>query len=91
MASFYFATGGGNWNECGAPTDYNSQSAIDEANGKCTLSATQYNIGNKRVYGTKPWLSPVSVCEWASTACHDDDADDSKKGTISQIEFEENG
>ena len=89
MASFYFATGGGSWVECNAPTDYNSQLAIDEANTKCTLSATPYNIGKKRVYGTKPWLSPVSVCEWASTACHDDD--DSKKGTISQIEFEENG
>ena len=88
MASFYFATGGGDWDECNAPKD-NSQSAIDEANENCTLSATQYNIGKKRVYGTKPWLSPVPVCEWASTACHD--TSNSKKGTISQIEFEDNG
>jgi hypothetical protein len=88
MASFYFATGGGNWDECNAPKD-NSQAAIDDANEKCNLSATQYSNGKNRVYGTKAWLSPVSVCEWASTACHD--ADNSKKGTISQIEFESNG
>ena len=89
MASFYFATGGGDWDQCNAPKD-NSQAAIDEANDKCTLSATQYNSGKKHVYGTKAWLSPVSVCEWASTACHDD-TDNSKKDTISQIEFESNG
>lgn len=32
----------------------------------------------------------MSVCEWASTACHNDN-NSSKKGTISQIEFESNG
>ncbi|KAL7451305.1 hypothetical protein ACHAWC_003131 [Mediolabrus comicus] len=90
MAAFYFATGGGdNWKECNAPKD-NSQAAIDAANEKCSLEATQYKIGKlERVYGTKAWLSPVPVCEWASLACHD--TDDSRKGTISQIEFESNG
>jgi hypothetical protein len=90
MAAFYFATGGGdNWKECNAPMD-NSQAAIDAANEKCSLEATQYKIGKlERVYGTKAWLSPDPVCEWASVACHD--TDDSRKGTISQIEFESNG
>ena len=90
MAAFYFATGGGdNWTECNAPMD-NSQTAIDAANEKCSLEATQYKIGKlERVYGTKAWLSPVPVCEWASLACHN--TDDSRTGTISQIEFESNG
>lgn len=90
MAAFYFATGGGdNWKECNAPKD-NSQTAIDAANEKCSLEATQYKIGKlERVYGTKAWLSPVPVCEWASVACHN--TDDARTGTISQIEFESNG
>jgi hypothetical protein len=87
MSAFYFATGGGNWKECNAPTG-SSQSEIDAANRKCTIVATKYPVKPVRSLGTDAWLTPTSVCSWGGLACH---GDEKRKGTLDQIDIENNG
>eukprot|EP00985_Skeletonema_marinoi_P015703 scaffold8179_cov126-Skeletonema_marinoi.AAC.4 len=85
MAAFYFATGGGSWKECIAPTD-TSPAAIAAANQNCSIEATKYPIGDRK-YGTDAWLTPKPICDWAGLVCH---IDDERKGTLDQIDFEGN-
>ncbi len=85
MAAFYFATGGDNWKECSAPTD-SSPAAIAEANENCNIEATKYPMGDRK-YGTDAWLTPKPICDWAGLVCHEDDE---MKGTLDQIDFEDN-
>jgi Leucine-rich repeat (LRR) protein len=87
LASFYFATGGGNWKECNAPEDL-SPAAIAAANKKCTIEATKYPIKPDRKYGTDAWLTPKPICDWAGLVCYNDDTD--RRGTLDQIDFEDN-
>lgn len=86
MAAFYFATGGGTWKECNAPTG-SSQAAIDAANQKCTIEATKYPIKPDRELGTDAWLTPKPICNWAGLVCHNDD---NRRGTLDQIDIENN-
>lgn len=86
MAAFYFATGGGTWTECNAPTG-SSQSAIDAANQKCTIVATKYPVKPDRTPGTDAWLTSVPVCRWGGLTCH---SDDRRGGTLDQIDIEKN-
>lgn len=85
MAAFYFATGGDNWKECIAPAD-SSPAAIADANQNCSIEATKYPMGDRK-YGTDAWLTPTSICDWAGLVCH---SDDERKGTLDQIDFEDN-
>ncbi|KAL7493875.1 hypothetical protein ACHAWT_007573 [Skeletonema menzelii] len=85
MAAFYFATGGDNWKECIAPTD-SSPAAIADATKNCSIGATKYPMGDRK-YGTDAWLTPTPICHWAGLVCHNDDE---RKGTLDQIDFEDN-
>ncbi len=85
MTAFYFATGGGKWKECNAPTD-SSPAAIDAANHNCRIRATEYPLGDRK-YGKDAWLTPKPICDWAGLVCH---IDDEKRGTLDQIDFEDN-
>jgi hypothetical protein len=65
MASFYFAAGGGKWDQCNAPTS-NTTQAIQAANDACNRVVTPFPVNNPRIgaESTDAWLSPSDTCEW---------------------------
>lgn len=68
MASFYFASGGGTWDQCNAPTSY-TPGAIATANAQCGRVVTPFPVNNPRIGATDTfaWLTPVNECEWGGT------------------------
>jgi len=90
MASFYFASDGGSWDECNAPNQY-TPAAIATANAQCGLIVTPFPVNNARLgdKSTNAWLTPVNECEWGGVACWG--TDDARFGCMDQIDFEGNG
>ena len=68
MASFYYASGGGSWDQCNAPTQY-TPAAIAAANLQCGRVVTPFPVNNPRIgdTSTDAWLTPVNECEWGGT------------------------
>jgi len=90
MASFYFASDGGNWDQCNAPAKY-TPGAITVANDQCLRAVTPFPVNNPRIgdKATHAWLTPVNECEWGGLACWG--TDDNKNGCMDQIDFEADG
>lgn len=90
MASFYYAAGGGTWNQCNAPT-VNDGKGIEEANANCERAVTPFPVQNPRIgdKSTDAWLTPVDECEWGGLACWG--TDDNRNGCMDQIDFENDG
>lgn len=90
MASFYFATGGGKWDQCNAPATF-TPDAIETANAACERVVTPFPVNNPRI-GTDSsdaWLTPSDTCEWGGLACWG--TDDSRSGCMDQLDFENDG
>ena len=68
MASFYYASGGGSWDQCNAPNQY-TPAAIAAANLQCGRVVTPFPVNNPRIgdTSTDAWLTPVNECEWGGT------------------------
>jgi hypothetical protein len=92
LATFYFATNGGNWDQCNAPTDFNDPEAIQEANDNCDRVVTPFAVPNERVGDTSSdaWLSPSNECEWGGLACWGNDTPNLSL-CIDQLDFENDG
>lgn len=60
LAVFYYSTIGASWTQCNAPTDFESQEAIDIANANCNITGGD---------GTDAWLTPSSECTWGGVFC----------------------
>lgn len=92
LATFYFATNGGNWDQCNAPTDFNDPAAIQEANDNCDRVVTPFAVPNERVGDTSSdaWLSPSNECEWGGLACWGNDTPNLSL-CIDQLDFENDG
>lgn len=88
MASFYFASGGGKWDQCNAPFEY-TPAAIRDANAACNRVVTPFPVNNPRIgaTSTNAWLTPVDTCEWGGLACWG--TDDERSGCMDQIDFGE--
>jgi hypothetical protein len=86
MAAFYFATGGGKWDQCNAPTEYTPE-AIAAANDACNRVVTPFPVNNPRIGAdsTDAWLSPSDTCEWGGLACWG--TDDARGGCMDQLDF----
>ena len=71
LAVFYFATEGGDWDQCSAPNDLDSVISITAANAQCDRVVTPFGVANDRVgdTSTDAWLGPVNECEWGGVAC----------------------
>ena len=72
MATFYFAAGGGKWDQCNAPSDFNDPAAVEEADNNCDRVVTPFPVANPRIGAedTFAWLSPVDECLWGGK-CND--------------------
>lgn len=84
MAVFYYSTSGDEWNECSAPTEFDSVDAIALANDACDILAeepTEEFDTKALIWGTAAWLTPVSECFWGGVACDEDTSN------IDRIEF----
>lgn len=91
MAVFYFGMGGGTWDQCNAPADFNNQQAIDNANELCNRLVTPFPIPNRiGETSTDAWLSPVNECFWGGLACYGDDTSN-RTLCMDQIDFEADG
>jgi len=71
LAVFYFATEGGDWDQCSAPNDLDNPASIAAANNACDRVVTPFGVANDRVgdTSTDAWLGPVNECEWGGVAC----------------------
>ena len=71
MAVFYFAAGGGSWDQCNAPVDVEDATSVAEADANCARVVTPFGVANDRVgdTSTNAWLGPVNECEWGGAAC----------------------
>jgi len=92
LAVFYFATNGGAWDQCNAPSDFNDPAAIEEANNNCDRVVTPFAVPNQRVGDTSSdaWLSPSNECEWGGVACWGADTPNLNL-CIDQLDFENDG
>jgi hypothetical protein len=92
LAVFYFSTNGGEWNQCNAPTDFESPAAIARANNECERVVTPFAVPNERVGDTSSdaWLSPSNECEWGGVACWGADTPPLER-CIDQLDFENDG
>ena len=90
MASFYFASGGGSWDQCNAPDEY-TPAAIAAANAQCDRVVTPFPVNNPRIgdTATNAWLTPVNECEWGGLACWG--TTDNRRFCMDQIDFENDG
>lgn len=90
MASFYFAAGGGKWDQCNAPEEFTPQ-AIQDANDACDRVVTPFPVNNPRIGATETdaWLTPSDTCNWGGLACWG--TDDSRGGCMDQLDFENDG
>lgn len=90
MASFYFAAGGGKWNQCNAPATFTPE-AIQAANDACDRVVTPFPVNNPRIGATSTdaWLTPSDTCEWGGLACWG--TDDARGGCMDQLDFENDG
>jgi len=90
MASFYYAAGGGNWNQCNAPEEF-TPAQIVQANAACERIVTAFPVSNPRIgdESTNAWLTPVDECEWGGVACWG--TNDNRNGCMDQIDFEQDG
>ena len=77
MASFYFASGGGTWDQCNAPNNLGSASNIAAANANCDRVVTPFPVNNPRIgdTSTNAWLTGVDECLWGGLACWGTDDD----------------
>jgi hypothetical protein len=62
LAVFYYSTAGDNWIECSAPTEFDSQDAIDAANDACDIDPVDGA-------GTNAWLTAGTECQWGGVVC----------------------
>ena len=92
LAAFYFATNGGAWDQCNAPTDFNDPISIEEANNNCDRVVTPFAVPNERVgdESSDAWLTPSNECEWGGIACWGSDTP-SINLCIDQLDFENDG
>ncbi|KAL7521329.1 hypothetical protein ACHAWX_006010, partial [Stephanocyclus meneghinianus] len=92
LAVFYFATNGGAWDQCNAPSDFNDPAAIEEANNNCERVVTPFAVPNQRVGDTSSdaWLSPSNECEWGGVACWGADTPNLNL-CVDQLDFENDG
>ncbi|KAL3804686.1 hypothetical protein HJC23_008501 [Cyclotella cryptica] len=92
LAVFYFATNGGAWDQCNAPSDFNDPAAIEAANNNCNRVVTPFAVPNQRVGDTSSdaWLSPSNECEWGGVACWGADTPNLNL-CIDQLDFENDG
>ena len=90
MASFYFAAGGGKWDQCNAPNQF-TPAAIARANAACDRVVTPFPVNNPRIGAdsTDAWLTPSDTCEWGGLACWG--TTDSRNGCMDQLDFENDG
>ena len=90
MASFYYASGGGTWDQCNAP-QRNTAGAIALANANCDRVVTPFPVNNPRIgdKSTDAWLTGVDECLWGGLACWG--TDDDRNGCLDQIDFENDG
>lgn len=90
MASFYFAAGGGKWDQCNAPARF-TPAAIARANEDCDRVVTPFPVNNPRIGAdsTDAWLTPSDTCEWGGLACWG--TDDDRSGCMDQLDFENDG
>mmetsp|Transcript_17969 Transcript_17969/g.36120 ORF Transcript_17969/g.36120 Transcript_17969/m.36120 type:complete len:499 (+) Transcript_17969:130-1626(+) len=91
MAAFYFAADGGNWDQCNAANDLSSPESVAIADSQCNRVVTPFPVNNPRIgdTSTASWLSPVDECEWGGLACWG--TDDTRRGCMDQIDFENDG
>lgn len=61
MAVFYYSTRGDRWTQCSAPSDFQNQTAVAEANAACNIVVSEG--------GSDAWLTPSAVCEWGGLSC----------------------
>jgi len=86
MAVFYYSTGGGDWNECNAPSNFTDLDDIAQANANCTIIGDGPDPFNAPMFqGTDAWLTPSYECFWGGLACLDDTI------CMDRIEFEDDG
>jgi hypothetical protein len=92
LAVFYFATNGGAWDQCNAPSDFNDAAAIEEANNNCDRVVTPFAVPNQRVgdSSSDAWLSPSNECEWGGVACWGADTPNLNL-CVDQLDFENDG
>ena len=92
LAAFYFATNGGAWEQCNAPTDFDDPIAIEEANDACNRVVTPFAVPNQRVgdESSNAWLTPSNECEWGGIACWGSDTPNINL-CIDQLDFENDG
>lgn len=83
-AVFYYSAGGGSWDECNAPMDFNDPNELDKANDNCNIRASSFP-GD--VFGTNAWLTPTNECEWGGLSCLPESSECSM--CIDQISFGE--
>ena len=71
LATFYYATEGGDWTQCSAPADLDDQASVAVANAQCNRVVTPFGVANQRVGATSTdaWLGPVNECQWGGIAC----------------------
>lgn len=92
LATFYFATNGGAWDQCNAPDDFSDAASIREANNNCDRVVTPFAVPNQRVgdQSTDAWLTPSNECEWGGIACWGADTPNLNL-CIDQLDFENDG
>ena len=72
MASFYFTSDGGDWDQCNAPAKHTPE-AITVANDQYLRAVTPFPVNNPRIgdKSTDAWLTPVNECQWGGEyKCH---------------------
>lgn len=92
LATFYFATNPEDTWSCQAPTDFDDQGSVDDANDNCERIVTPFGVGNDRVGDTSSdsWLSPVQECQWGGLACWGLDTPNLNL-CVDQLDFENDG
>lgn len=91
LAVTYYSTNGDDWFECSAPSSFDSDEAITQANENCNVQTTPLPGGEENPSfipvseGSDAWLTPVYECEWAGINCRD------TTNCVDRIEFEDNG
>ena len=91
LAVFYFSTGGGDWTQCSAPTDFEDPNAVAEADANCARAVIRpfgVTIGRVGDTSTDAWLGPVNECAWGGVACWGADTPDLNL-CIDQLDFGE--
>jgi len=91
LAVFYFSSEGYRWAQCSAPSIYDCDEEIENANNNCAKHIMRHN-SNDRIgsLDTDAWLTTSHECNWGGVACHGESTMPELAYCLDQIDFQAN-